>query len=74
MFFKHCRNIFIPPHVLVRTAEREEIIDLQLDEAAKIKHKESLPFNLSQTMTFIYPTLDSKSYPSIASIFQPKLE
>ena len=34
-----------PPDVPVRTGEQEELIDIQTDETAKIKHKECCPIN-----------------------------
>ena len=50
------------PSVLpVGTGEQEEIIDIQSDEAAKIKHKECSPINFWQTMSSTYPTLAQKA-------------
>ena len=61
---------FVDPFVLpVGTGEQEEIIDIQSDEAAKIKHEECFPINFWLTMSSTYPS-GSKSYASVASIPQ----
>ena len=54
------------PSVLpVGTGEQEQIIDIQSDEAAKIKHKECCPINFWLTMTSTYPTLAQKAIPQL---------
>ena len=47
------------------TGEQEEIIDIQSDEAAKIKHKECCPTNFWLTMSSTYPTLAQKAIPQL---------
>ena len=55
---------FVDPSVLsVGTGEQEEIIDIQSDEAAKIKHKECCSINFWLTMFSTYPTLAQKAIP-----------
>ena len=55
---------FVDPSVLsVRTGEQEEIIDIQSDKAAKIKHKECCSINFWLTMFSTYPTLAQKAIP-----------
>ena len=57
---------FVNPSVLpVGTGEQEQIIDIQSDEAAKIKHKECCPINFWLTMTSTYPTLAQKAIPQL---------
>ena len=46
------------PFVLpVETGEQEEIIDIQSDKAAKIKHTQCCPINLWLVISSTYPTL-----------------
>ena len=57
---------FVDPSVLsVGTGEQEEIIDIQSDEVAKIKHKECFPINFWLTMSSTYPTLAQKAIPQL---------
>ena len=54
----------------VGTAEQEEIIDIQSDEAAKIRHKECCSINFWLTISSLSPSFsDSKSYSSVACIY-----
>ena len=58
--------LFVNPSALsVGTGEQEEIIDIQSDEAAKIKHKECCPINFWLTMSSTYPTLPQKAIPQL---------
>ena len=54
-----------PSILSVGTGEQEEIIDIQSDEAAKIKHKEYSPINFWLTMSSTYPTLAQKAIPQL---------
>ena len=57
---------FVDPSVLsVGTGEQEEIIDIQSDEADKIKHKKCCPINFWLTMSSTYPTLAQKAIPQL---------
>ena len=57
---------FVDPSVLpVGTGEQEEIIDIQSEEAAKIKHKECSPVNFWVTMSSTHPTLAQKAVPHL---------
>ena len=54
------------PSILpVGTGEQEEIIDIQSDEAAKIKHRDCSPINFWLTMSSAYPTLAQKAIPQL---------
>ena len=46
-----------PADVLVETGEQEELINIQTDETAKIKHKECCPINLWLSMASSYANL-----------------
>ena len=46
-----------PVDVPVGTGEQEELIDIQTDEAAKIKHKECCPINFWLSMASLYSNL-----------------
>ena len=46
-----------PADASVRTGEQEELIDIQTDETAKIKHKECCPINFWLNMASSYPNL-----------------
>ena len=51
-------SFFIDPaDVTVGTGEQEELIDIQTDETAKIKHKECCPINFWLSMASSYPNL-----------------
>ena len=54
-----------PSVVSVGTGEQEEIIDIQSDEAAKMKDKECYPINFWLTMSSTYPTLAQKAIPQL---------
>ena len=57
---------FVDSSILpVGTGEQEEIIDIQSDEAAKIKHKDCSPINFWLTMSSTYPTLAQKAIPQL---------
>ena len=49
--------IIDPVDVPVGTGEQEELIDIQTDETAKIKHKECCPINFWLSMASSYPNL-----------------
>ena len=56
----YCINPFFvdPPNLPVGTEEQEELIDIQSDKKAKIKHKEcSCSLNFWLSMTSSYPNL-----------------
>ena len=58
--------LFVNPSVLsVGTGEQEEIIDIQSDEAAKIKLKECWSINFWLTMSSTYPTMAQKAIPQL---------
>ena len=46
-----------PADVPVGTGEQEELIDIQTDETAKIKHKECCPINFWLSMVSSHPNL-----------------
>ena len=57
---------FVNSSVLsVGTGEQEEIIDIQSDEVARIKHKECFPINFWLSMSSTYPTLAQKAIPQL---------
>ena len=59
-------TFFVDPSILpIGKGEQEEIIDIQFDEAAKIKHKECCPINFWLTMSYTYPTLAQKAIPRL---------
>ena len=60
---------FVDPFVLpVGTEEQKEIIEIQSDEAAKVKHKECCRIDFWLTMSSTYPTLTQKAIPQLLAI------
>ena len=53
-----------PADVPVGTREQEELIDIQTDEIAKIKHKECCPINFWLSMASSYLNLACPMFPS----------
>ena len=57
---------FLDPSVLpVGTGEQEEIIEIQSDKAAKIKHKKCCPINFWVMMSSTCPTLAQTAIPQL---------
>ena len=59
----------VNPHDLaVGTGEQEELIDLQKDNEAKIRHRDRPPINFSLDFAASYPTLASRAVLQLNSI------
>ena len=64
----YCINPFFvdPADLPVGTGEKEELINIQTDEAAKIKHKEcGCPINIWLSMESSYPNLATHAVPQL---------